>query len=67
LTRCAGGDVRSACAAPLDSIDAARTATIQIKIRRNRKAAVVLAAVKDEALTRWPDRRSRLPVRAMAA
>jgi len=59
-TRCAGGDVGSACAEPLDSIDAARIATIQTTIPRQRKAAIVLAAVKGAALTRRPGGRPRI-------
>jgi hypothetical protein len=66
LTRCTGGDVRSACAKPLDSIDAARIAAIQTAIRRDRNAATVLAAVKDEALVRRPGGRPRPTLRAKA-
>ena len=44
----------------IDSIDAARIAMIQTIIPRDRKAAIVLAAVKGDALSRWPDGRPRI-------
>src|ERR1700730_13280683 len=44
----------SACAAPLDSIDAAKITTMHSIVLRDRKAAMVLAAAKGEALARRP-------------
>src|ERR1700675_4315441 len=41
-----------ACAVPLDSIDAAKIMTMHSIRRMDRKAAIVLAAVKGEALAR---------------
>ena len=55
--RCVGGDARPACAALLDNIDAARTITMHSIVPRDRKAAIVLAAVKGDALMRRPDGR----------
>ena len=57
LARCVGGDARPACAAPLDSIDDAKITTMHTIVPRDRKAAIVLAAVKGEALARRPDGR----------
>jgi hypothetical protein len=48
------GDSCSACAAPLDSVDAAKITTMHSIVPRDRKAAIVLAAVKGEALARRP-------------
>ena len=59
-------DARSACAAPLNSIDDAKIATMHTIVPRDRKAAIVLAAVKGEALTRRPDGRPGPPLRATA-
>jgi hypothetical protein len=50
-------DPCSTFAAPPNSIDAARIATMHITILRDRKPAIVLAAVKGEALSRRPDGR----------
>jgi hypothetical protein len=47
-------DSCSARAAPLDSIDAAKIATMHSIVPRDRKAAIVLAAAKGEALARRP-------------
>src|SRR6266852_2683490 len=47
-------DSCSACAAPLDSIDAAKITTMHSIVPRDRKAAIVLAAAKGEALARRP-------------
>src|SRR5712664_506114 len=59
-------DSCAACAAPLDSIDAAKITTMHSILRRDRKAAIVLAAVKGEALARRPDGRPAPPLRATA-
>jgi hypothetical protein len=56
----------SACAAPLDSIDAAKITTMHMILPMDRKAAIVLAAVKGEALARRPDGRPGPPLRATA-
>src|ERR1700681_2793954 len=45
----------SACAPPLDSIDAAKITMMHMILPMDRKAAIVLAAVKREALARRPD------------
>jgi hypothetical protein len=50
-------NARSACAASLHSIDDAKIATMHSMVPRDRKHAIGLAAVKDEALTRRPDGR----------
>src|SRR3979411_2856718 len=55
LTRCVAGDLRSACAASLNSSDDAKIATMHTIAPRDLKAAIVLAAVKGEALARRPD------------
>jgi len=55
-------DSCSACAAPLDSIDAAKITTMHSIVPRDRKAAIVLATVKGEALAR----RLGPPLRATA-
>src|ERR1035438_10047800 len=47
-------DSCSACAAPLDSIDADKIITMHSIVPRDRKAAIVLATVKGEALARRP-------------
>jgi hypothetical protein len=47
-------DSCSACAVPLDSIDAAKITTMHSIIPRDRKAAIVLAAAKGDALARRP-------------
>jgi hypothetical protein len=47
-------DSCSACAAPLDSIDAAKITAMHSILRMDRKAAIVLAAAKGEALERRP-------------
>lgn len=57
-------NVRSACAASLNSIDDARVTTMHTIATRDRKAAIVLAAVKAEAPTRRPDGRPGPPLRA---
>jgi hypothetical protein len=59
-------DSCSACAAPLDSIDAAKIATMNSIVPRDRNAAIVLAAVKGEALARGPGGRPGRPLRAPA-
>ena len=56
----------SACAAPLNSIDAAKITTMHSILPTDRKAAIVLAAVKGEALERPPDGRPGPPLRATA-
>src|SRR5450631_2229529 len=50
----------SACAVPLDSIDAAKIMTMHSIRRMDRNAAIVLAAVKGEALARRPGGRPRI-------
>jgi hypothetical protein len=57
LAGCVCGGAFPACAAPLDSINDADIATIHTNVPRDRKAAIVLAPVKVEALTRRPDGR----------
>jgi hypothetical protein len=57
LTRCVNGVARPALAAWLDSIDTARTVAITSFVPIDRKAAIVLAAVKGEALRRRPEGR----------
>jgi hypothetical protein len=52
---------------PLDSIDAAKITTMHSIVPRDRKAAIVLAAVKGEALTRRPDGRPGPRLRATVA
>ena len=47
-------DSYPACAAPLDSIDAAKITAMHSILRMDRKAAIVLAAVEGEALARRP-------------
>lgn len=64
--RCVADNACPACAASLDSIDDADIATMHTIIPRDRKAAIVLAAVKGEALTRQPDGRPGPPLRATA-
>ena len=59
-------DACSARAVPLDSIDAAKITTMHSIFPRDRKAAIVLATVKGEALARRPDGRPGLPLRATA-
>jgi hypothetical protein len=59
-------DSCSACAVPLGSIDAAKITTMHSIVPRDRKADIVLAAVKGEALARRPDRRPGAPLRATA-
>jgi len=66
LILCAAGEARSPCAAPLDSINAAKIATMHATVLRDRKAAIVLAAVKGEAPARRPDGRPGPPLRATA-
>jgi hypothetical protein len=46
-----------ACAAPLDSINAAKITAMHSILPTDRKAAIVLATVKGEALARRPDSR----------
>jgi len=57
LARCIGCDTRSARAASLHSIDDTKIVTKHSIGPRDRKAAIVLAAVKGEALARRPDGR----------
>jgi hypothetical protein len=57
LPRCVGGDIRPACAAPLHTIKDARIIAKRIVFPRDRNAAIVLAAVKGDALARRPDGR----------
>jgi hypothetical protein len=47
-------DSCSACAALLDSIDAAKITAMHSILRMDRKAAIVLAAAKGDALARRP-------------
>jgi hypothetical protein len=47
-------DSCSACAAPLASIEAAKITTMHSIVPRDRKAAIVLAAAKGDALARRP-------------
>jgi hypothetical protein len=63
--RIAGGSC-SACAPPLDSIDAAKITAMHSILPMDRRAATVLATVKGEALARRPDGRPRPPLRATA-
>jgi anti-sigma factor RsiW len=46
---------RSAHVASLDNMDDAKFATMHAIVRRDRKRAIVLAAIKGEALARRPD------------
>jgi hypothetical protein len=57
---------RSACAALPDSIGNAEIATMHTIVPRDRKRAVVLAAVKGEALSRRPRGRPGPPLSATA-
>ena len=59
-------DACSACAVPLDSIEAAKITTMHSIVPRDRKAAIVLATVKGEALARRPGGRPEPPLRATA-
>jgi hypothetical protein len=59
-------DSCSAYAVPLDSIDAAKITTMHSIVPRDRKAAMVLATVKGEALARRPGGRPGPPLRATA-
>jgi hypothetical protein len=59
-------DSCSACAVPLDSIDAAKMTTMHSIVPRDRKADIVPAAVKGEALARRLDRRPGPTLRATA-
>src|SRR5450631_2122831 len=52
--RRAADDSCSACAAPLGSIDAAKIITMHSILPTDSRAAIVLAAAKDEALARCP-------------
>jgi hypothetical protein len=56
----------SACAASLNSIDDINIAMMHTTVPKDRKAAIALAAVKGEALTRQPDGRPGPPLRATA-
>jgi len=66
LARCVNGDACPARAAPLRSIDAARSAKMHNATLRDRNAAIVLAAVKGNALARRPDGRPGPLLRATA-
>lgn len=55
LARCMAGNARLAGAELLNSIDDAKIATMHNSPARDRNAAIVLAAVKGEALTLQPD------------
>jgi len=50
-------NTRLARASPLNCIDDAKTATIRTIAARDHKRAIVLAAIKGEALARRPDGR----------
>jgi hypothetical protein len=52
--RCLADGSCSACAAPLASIEAAKITTMHSIFPRDRKAAIVLATVKGNALARRP-------------
>jgi hypothetical protein len=52
LTRCVAGKARSACAAPLNSNDDAKVATMHTIAPKDRNAAFVLTAVQSDAVTR---------------
>jgi hypothetical protein len=49
------GDTRSASASLLTSIEDAKITRMHTIVPRDRKAAIVLATVKSEALARRPD------------
>jgi hypothetical protein len=66
FARCAADDARAACAASLTSIGDVKIATVHAIAPRDRKAAIVLAAVQGEALSRRPSGRPGLPLRATA-
>jgi hypothetical protein len=66
LVGCVSDNTGSACATSITSIDDADIAATHTIAPRNRKAAIVLAAVKGKALTRQPDGRPGPPLRAMA-
>jgi hypothetical protein len=57
FARCVAGDARPAYAAPFNSNDAAKTVRMHSIVPKDRQAAIVLAAVKGEALARQPDGR----------
>jgi hypothetical protein len=59
-------DPCSTCAGPPDNIEAAKITTMRSIVPRDRKAAIVLAAVKGEALARRPSGRPGPPLRATA-
>jgi hypothetical protein len=54
LARCVAGEACLACAELLDNTGTARTVTMQSNIRKHRKAAIVFAAVKGDALASRP-------------
>ena len=54
LGRHVADDSCSACATPLDSVDADKIITMHSIVPRDRKAAIVLATAKGEALARRP-------------
>jgi hypothetical protein len=60
-------DSCSACAGPPDSIDAVKIPTTHSIVPRDRRAAIVLATVKREALARRPGGRPRPTPRATAS
>ena len=66
FARCATDNACSAYAASLTSIRDAKIATMHAIALRGRNAAIVLAAVKGEALARRPDGSTGPTLRAMA-
>src|ERR1700730_13846494 len=66
FARCATDDARAVCAASLASIGDVTIATVHAIAPRDRKAAIVLAAVQGETLSRRPIGRPGPPLRAMA-
>src|SRR5258708_7447113 len=66
FARCLAADARAASATTLNSIDDAKIATMHAIAPNDRKAAIVLAAVKGEALSPRPRGRPGQPPRATA-
>jgi hypothetical protein len=59
-------NIRPACAERFNSIDDVKMTMMHAILPRDRMAAIVLAAVKGEALARRPDGRPGPPLRATA-
>src|ERR1700686_1793337 len=64
--RCAADEARAACAASPTSIGNVKIATMHATAPRDRKPAIVLAAVQGKAHLRRPRGRPGPPLRAMA-